>query len=1579
MSSNQSYTSGNIRQALALALQRKGIVLPAKQVIPARPLYSPTPASFAQQRLWIIDQMRHDNQYNMGAALRVRGKLIVGVMERAWQEIMNRHEGLRTSFQMVDGQVMQFISPQSAAQVGFVDLTETHDLERETQAVHLAREHAEVPFDLSAAPLVRASILKLATDDHILLLAMHHIISDGWSMGIMVREMTVLYDAFLRGLPSSLPPLPIQYADYAYWQRGWLQGEVLDRQLEYWTHQLKGLSPIELPKDYPRPKKQNYRGNRYRFLLPESVVEQLRAISQKHQATLFMTLTAAVHVLLFRYSGQHDVAIGTAIANRSRLETENLIGCFVNTLVIRGDAGGNPRCHDFLGHIRDVILDAHKHQDVPFEAVVEKLQPVREAGSMPLINVLLNWHNTPQTVLRFADLELSPFQTKNTAIKFDLILGIQEQAGALPCAFEYSTELYDEASISQLASHFCNLLRDIAADENKQLSALCLLGDAERGQLVNDWNATAVAVPECCVHTLFEEQAFVTPDAIALEFHGQSVTYMELDRRANQVANYLRELGVVPETRVGLLMERSLEMVVTLLGILKAGGAYVPLDPGYPAERLAWIAETSKLLVLIMDHKWQAIAPGGIRHAVCIDKEKSVFSGHSERNPGVTAHWRNLAYVMHTSGSTGVPKGVEVEHRSIVRLARGCNYVNVGSSETFLQFAPVAFDASTFEIWVCLLNGAKLVIHPPGTPSIQQLSQLVEESGTTVVWLTAGLFHQMVETEMPRLKGVRYLLAGGDILAVEHVRKASAACPDLRIINGYGPTENTTFSCCHPMGPEEMSELAERVPIGRPITNSVAYVLDTEMEPVPVGVTGELYVGGLGLARGYVADSPQTAARFVPNPFSNSAGERLYRTGDQVKWRHDGKLEFLGRRDQQVKIRGYRIELQEIESALLRLPDIDQAVVIARADEQGDKQLVAYVVAKQKEEGIDSVEWREALRRKLPGYMVPARYVQMNDFPLTANGKVNRNALPEWEPVGPMEGRTEAKTAVEEIVGGIFAELLKLKDIGLDENFFYLGGHSLLATQIVSRVRSAFAIELSMATIFESPTVRCFSQRVEQELREKSCLMPPPLLSQPRLEAEELSFAQQRLWFLNQWNPSSPFYNVNAGVRLHGELRVDALKRALTALFERHDALRTRFESVNGVPMQLIAADAELKLRQIDLTSLAEEEDREAQARRCLQEAAHLPYDLRRGSLVRALLLRMADQDHILLLGMHHIVSDGWSMNVLVRELTSMYEAYSQNMASPLPPLGIQYVDFARWQRAWLRGEVLDQQLAYWETQLKGTPQDLQLRTDFPHAIAHGFAGGREKREIAIETTSVVKALSRRAGATLFMTTLTVYMVLLRYHSKAKDLDDLIVGTNVANRNHLELEPLIGFFVNQLVLRLKMSGDPGFMELLARARKMVLDAFLYQEVPFEKVVEKLRPERKEKHSPFHQVLFTLVAKQDKPPVFSHIRIEEVPLATQTAKFDLTLSIIDRGETLIALLDYNAGLFKTSTIERMLRQYETLLGLVAGNPDIHLSELFRILRDADKEEQRKIAGAFKKSDLDRIRGMRSKTIAVKSTE
>lgn len=1074
--------SGNVAKVSDLSLKERRDLL-STLINDEKGSVETFPVSFAQQRLWFLSQLEPDNpSYNLPQILRLKGDLNVDALEQTINAIIARHESLRTTFREVDGEPVQIVSNVHKIKLGFADIKELPESEREDEARRLAVVEVQRPFDLNRDYPLRAVLVRLEDDDHWLLLTMHHIVSDGWSLGIFTRELSKIYEALATNHEISLSELSIQYPDFAEWQREWLQGEVLDEHLDYWLKSLAGAPALlKLPTDRPRPAQQSFRGANVVSKLSPQLSRSLIEFSQRQGVTLFMTTLAAFQTLLFRYTGQEDIVVGTPIAGRNREEIENLIGFFVNTLALRTNVSGNPTFRELLRRVKEVALGAYAHQDLPFEKLVEELNPERDVSHSPVFQVMFGMQNVPRDTTALNGLSITRVPLPSVTAKFDLTLFVNETATGLSCWLEYNTDLFEESTVSRMLRHFEHLLEAVVTDPDRPILRLPLLTEGERARLLTEQNATESDFPKQSIHDAFQKQVEKTPNSVAVVSEYGKLTYAELDRRANQLARHLQKSGVGPGDLVGLYIDRSPEMLVSLLGILKTGAAYLPLDPSYPQERLSLMLEDGKIKVLVTQERLQEKLPPHTAKTIFMDGDWQTIALESADRFDTAATTEDLAYVMYTSGSTGKPKAVAVTHQSVLRLVKQTNYARLGADEVFLQFAPLSFDASTFEIWGSLLNGGQLVLMPPGLASLAQLGEAIKHYGVTTLWLTAGLFQQMVETELANLRGLRQLLAGGDALPVPHVEQVARELKDCQLINGYGPTENTTFTCCYRVQQEE--RFAGSVPIGYPISNTQVYILDTELEPVPVGVVGELYTGGAGLAIGYLNDAALTAERFVPNPFSAVSGTRLYRTGDYARFKADGSIEFIGRIDHQVKLRGHRIELTEIEGALKQHAAVRDAVVVMRRSGHGNKHLTAYIIANSDlPESKMSGELKSLLKQSLPDYMVPSYFLFLEEFPLTPSGKIDRRALPV-----PPETRPELEEAhiaprddLEARLARIWERVLEVKSVGVRDNFFELGGHSLLAVRLVSEIEKELGQRLPLVSFFQGATIEYLAGLLRQ-------------------------------------------------------------------------------------------------------------------------------------------------------------------------------------------------------------------------------------------------------------------------------------------------------------------------------------------------------------------------------------------------------------------------------------------------------------------------------------------------------------------
>jgi amino acid adenylation domain-containing protein len=1405
---------------------------------------------------------------------------------------------------------------------------------------------------------------------------MHHIVSDGWSMGVLIRELSALYRAFSEGQDDPLPELGIQYADYAAWQRRWVTGDVLEAQTEYWRKTLAGAPELlTLPTDRPRPSQRDLAGGFKKLELDESLTQGLKDLSQRHETTLFMTLLSAWATLLGRLAGQDEVVIGTPVANRTRAEVEPLIGFFVNALALRVDMSGSPSLAEILQRVKAQTLAAQEHQDLPFEQVVEIVSPPRSLTHDPVFQVMFGWEVNEAVEIGLPGLTLAPVGAGAGAAKHDLSLYLSGEDDRIVGGMGYATALFDGGTIERYCGYLRNVLEAMVGDDQQAWRRAPLLSQSERNQLLVEWNATRADYPhDLCVHELFEAQAARAPHAIAVAHEDSQLSYGALNARANRLAHALRNLGVEPGARVAVLLERSIELALAELAILKCGAAYLPLDQDAPVERQAFMIEDSRASLMLSVEELEASESV---EAPRVNIDALRLEEQATQNVAIPVGSEMPAYVIYTSGSTGQPKGVVVPHRAIGRLALNNGYAAFEAGDRVAFTSNPAFDASTMEVWAPLLHGGCVVVIPRAVLlEPNSLEALLRRQEVDILHLVAGLLGAYAEPLAPIFPRLRYLLTGGDVVDPRAVAKILRNSPPQRLIHCYGPSESTTFATTHEVS--EVAEGAKSIPIGRPIGNTRTYLLDSHGQPAPIGAPGEIYVGGAGVAHGYLNRPELTAERFVADPFANESSTRMYKTGDLGRYLADGTIEFLGRNDFQVKIRGYRIELGEIEARLSRHPAIRDAVVLAREDSRGEKHLVAYyTVATEQGASLSGTAestgvaaprlsaevLRGYLSATLPEYMAPAAYVELEALPLTPNGKLDRRALPAPDMRGAEEsdGYLAPRTQIEEIVVGIFEEVLKLDRVGRRENFFELGGHSLLATQVISRVRKVLGVEIGVRSIFERATAEGLSQSIEEAMRAGEKAPAPPLVRIDRGQRDAqkvvrmpLSFAQQRLWFLDQLAPNSPLYNCPGAVRLGGRVDLDIWERVINEVVRRHEALRTRIEVKEGEPVQVIDTWEPRKLERTDLTSLPPEK-REEEARRIAREEAETGFDLSRGPMLRVKVLKLEEEEHLVLYTMHHIVSDEWSMGILIREVETLYRAYSMEGAgsageeSPLPELEIQYADFAVWQRAYLAGGVLENEIGYWREQLKDAAV-LELPADRARPAEPSYRGGCKMVRLGHPPLSEeLKTLSRREGTTLFMALMAGFKALLMRYSGQEDIS---VGTAIANRTRREVEGLIGFFVNTLVMRTDLSGNPSFRELVKREREVALGAYAHQEAPFEKLVEELNPERDLSRSPLFQVMMVLQNAGGETSNLKGVGPDCVRSEVETmdearaVQFDLTLTITDLGRELAGTLEYSRDLFEAETIERLINHYTNLLNEIARDSERPISEL-NLLSDQER--------------------------------
>ena len=1842
------------------------------ETIPPRAARAEYPMTPAQKRLWFLQQLDRDSAYySIPSAIRIAGALNVNAMEQAIQAVVNRHEVLRSYYvASLGGEPEQRIA-EVELRLQLVDLSGLAGQAAEAETRRLLMQIALTPFDLTQPPLLTAALLK-RPDDHVLMLNLHHIIADGWSVGILLQEIIAAYRAATHNQPAPFDEQRLQFADYAAWLSGRMTHENLDRQLDYWERVLTGM-PLHLEwiTDFPRPAVQSHRGRQIKFTLPKPVSDALRRISREHNTSLYQTLMAATQLFLYKYTQQKDFGIGAPVANRGRRELEDLVGFFVNTVVLRAIFDADITFDELIERVKGSLLAATENQDVPFERIVESLAPQRDLSRSPLFQVMFDLQRTPLRSASFDNLTIDLYDVDIQVAKFDMLFLLLDDGEQLQGTLEYNRELFRDSTAEQIVDYYQTLLAQIAVASQKRISQLKLITPEQERIVLEDWNATRTDYPrDKTLAQLFAASVAALPEKTAVTDANESVTYAQLNERANRLAHYLTSLGVAAGDFVAIYMERSAEMVAAMLAVIKIGACYVPIDLAYPAQRAAFMLQDTDARAVLTHSSLSANLPAGDYQLIALDERRTAVDAQSADNPPDVAEPMSAAYVIYTSGSTGLPKGVVVPQRAITRLVLNTNYVQITPEDIFAQISNAAFDAATFEIWGALLNGAKLVIFSKEVLlSSAHFIEKVRAQKISQMFVTTAYFNQLVKEFPGGLRSLKYLLFGGEMVDAAAVRSALAHHPPQHLLHVYGPTENTTFSTFYHV--QSVDEKAANVPIGAPIANSTCYVLDGDGAVCPPLVPGELFVGGDGLALGYHNRPELTAERFTDNPLPTRS-DRLYRTGDLVRRLPDGAIEFIARIDQQVKIRGFRVELGEIEFLLRQNPAVADVVVLARDNRVGDKQLVAYVVPKTGAHA-DGAALRQYLADKLPEYMIPAFFVEISAIPLNANGKVDKAALPDPAAAEQRADYVAPRTPFEKYLAELWQELLGLERVGVYDHFFEIGGNSLKAAVFANRLQNELQESVHVAALFKAPRIAEFAlyaaeyyrEVIEQRFGKGSAqkigdtrfvdtgdgnrltaddvgqfdriiaplapsprptnrknpravfVLSPPrsgstllrvmlagnqrLFSPPELDllsfntlqerrrafsaegleiwlqapiralmelknldaeaatqlmtdyetrnltvkefygemqallgdrllvdktptypfdreilrrAEEdfedalyihlvrhpyamiysfmeakldenffrhehpftrrqlaeliwivsnrnildffkhipaerqyrlhfenvlfdpegelrqlcaflgvdfqqemlepykgkkmtdgvnkstqmvgdfkfylhktinvdvaerwrqyhaedflsdvawelaerldypvekklaagtksekvtelkpqprdgdlpLSFAQERLWFLDQFEPGNPQYNVPFSAYLKGTLNVEWLERAINLIIARHETLRTTFEvTAEGRARQVIHPPKPMRLPVVSLQALPEAE-REHEAQKIADAEAAKQFDLRTGPLIRAQLIALTERHHVLVLVLHHIIADGWSTNVFIRELATAYEQLSHGQTPALPELPVQYVDYAVWQRRWLAGERMQQQLDYWKDKLSGLPELLELPTDRPRPPVVSHTGAEIIFRFSRELTQALKSLAHTHGATDFMLLMAGFQVLLARYAGQQDI---AVGTPIANRVRQEIEPLIGFFVNTLVMRGDLSANPSFVDLIAQLKKTAVEAYNHQDVPFEKLVDLLQPERNTGHTPLFQVMFAMQESALESLHVADLQLSVFQISSKTAKFDLSLSMVEREGQFRGQLEYNAELFNRSTIEHMVRHFEHLLTELAREP------------------------------------------------
>ncbi|MCK4260161.1 MAG: amino acid adenylation domain-containing protein, partial [Halanaerobiales bacterium] len=1364
--------------------------------------------SSAQKRLFALNQISPDStNYNILGFMYIEGNLNIERLERTFNELIKRYDSFRTSFEVVEGEVVQKIHQD----VDFKIIT-LHS--NEDNLEKLAQEFVQ-PFDLRKAPLLRVGLVNLP-DKYLLMFDLHHIIADGASLGILTNEFISLYQG------DQLPDIKIQYKDFAVWQNDLFQSENIKKQEEYWLEVFKGEIPVlNLTTDYPRPNEMNFEGARLNFELSKDLSEELNKLAVQNGATMYMTLLALYNILLSKYTAQEDILIGSPIAGRTHIDLDNIIGMFVNTLVMRNRPIGDKTFIEFLGDVKENTLLAFENQDYPFEMLVDKLN-LRSKNRNPLFDTMFVLQNAAKEV-EIDQLKFTPYTFENKVARFDLTLACAETKNGIVMNIEYRTQLFQRETIAKFKDHFINLIKQIVYQSDQKIRDIEIISQSEKEQILNSFNARKLDYPkDKYIYHLFEEQVERTPDNIALIYKDDQLTYEELNNRSNQLARLLREKGIGPDQIVGIMLDRSFEMIIGIMGILKAGGAYLPIDPVYPEDRIAHMLNDSQAKVLLTQNH---LIDGANRldyAGEIIDlNDEDNYIGDGSNLKNITRP-EDLAYIIYTSGSTGKPKGVMIEHKSIInRLSWMQSKYAIGDEDTILQKTPFTFDVSVWEFFWWFFNGSRIAILVPGGEKEPEtiVNAILKYNVTTMHFVPSMLnaFLEYVETKdvVDKLQSLSQVFASGEALTRQQVIKFNKYLNQTNkttLHNLYGPTEATvdvTYYDC------PIKEMIDTVPIGKPIDNISIYIVDNYNNPVAVGVPGELCIAGVGVARGYLNRPELTEEKFVQNPFES--GKRMYRTGDLARWLADGNIEYLGRIDNQVKIRGFRIELGEIENQLLKDERIKEAVVVDRIDEAGDKYLCAYIteVRGQKSEvGIDDKlaisDIRLSLAKELPDYMIPAHFVKLAELPKTTSGKVDRKALP--KPDGSIGVGTEyvaPTNEIEEKLVAIWSEVLRIEKIGINDNFFELGGHSLKAMTVVSKVFKELNVEISLGQIFKTPTIKGLAELIKSAEESIYSEIEPVDFA----EYYALSSAQKRLFLLNQIEDTNTSYNMPGAMLIEGDLDKERMESAFRDLIKRHEILRTSFELIQGEPVQRVQETVEFNLEYFT--------DADGQIEELMREFVK-PFDLSKAPLLRVGLIKVSDK-HVLIFDMHHIISDGSSMGILAGEVANLYEV------NELEELRIQYKDFSAWQNELFESEKINNQEEYWLDAFAGVVPVLNILTDYPRPVVMTYEGDKLNFEIGEELTAKLNSLAQEQGATMYMVLLAAYNILL---SKYSGQEDIIVGSPIAGRPHADLENMIGMFVNTLAMINYPVNDISFLEFLKNVKDNTLKAFENQDYQF---------------------------------------------------------------------------------------------------------------------------------------------------
>ncbi|WP_080497089.1 non-ribosomal peptide synthetase [Bacillus wiedmannii] len=1470
------------------------------------------PVSSAQKRLYILSQMEESNtNYNMSGAVLIEGELNRERFETTLQRLIQRHEGLRTSFDNKKGEIVQRVHDKADIKLG-ISQAEEHEIPE------LMKQFVR-PFDLSQAPLLRCQLVATAQNKHVLLFDMHHIISDGVSLSIFTQDFIDLYEG------KDLPELEIQYKDFSIWQNTIQESEVMKSQERYWLDTFAGDVPVlDLPIDEARPHVQSFEGDNFTFELDAEDSKALYELANGTGTTLYMVLLAAYHLLLSKYSGQQDIVIGSPIAGRHHADTMRTMGMFVNTLAMRNNALDELTFGQFLQNVKHNSLKAFENQDYPFELLVEKKVKTRDASRNPLFDIMFVLQNIETTSVQFGDLAFQTYEFDAQISKFDMTLSAREEKGRIYFTLEYCTKLFRSDTVERMATHFLYLLRKVPTNLNSKLAEISLMSANEIRQVLHGFNNTTSEYPrEKTLGELFDEQVEQHPDGTAVVFGENRLTYKELNDKANIIGEVLRKHGVGAQSIVAIMAERSLEMVIGILGIIKAGGAYLPIDPVYPQQRMQYMLEDSGCKMLLVSGD----PPAGIDFSgECLDislQHRNLWETKASQITTINKP-SDLAYIIYTSGSTGKPKGTMIEQLGVIRLVKDTNYVTFEAGDKILQTGSVVFDASTFEIWGALLNGLQLcLVNEDIILDAAKLHKAILDMGISMMWLTAPLFNQLSAVRPEMFETLKYLLVGGDVLSPVHINAVRNRCKDLTIINGYGPTENTTFTVCFPIN----KEYTNAIPIGKPISNTSVYILDKNHQPCPVGVPGELFIGGDGLARGYLNNPELTAEKFVDVPAELygelAIDQKLYRSGDRARWLSDGNIEFLGRIDNQVKIRGFRIEISEIETRIMKYAGVTSVVVVPKGDDH-NKYLCAYLTA---DTELNQEEMRKFLLMYLPNYMVPSYFIKLDRLPLKISGKIDVDELTEIE--GSIDIGYSYKgpsNDIEEKLIPMWEELLGITGIGVTHNFFELGGHSLKAAVLMAELHKEFEVEVPLRELFKGPTIEELATYIIHSGKQQYA----PIELQEESEYYIASAGQTRLYVLSQFEGIGTSYNIPAAFIVEGKLDLSKVDLALQQLVKRHELLRTSFDMVDGKVVQIVHEKAEFTLSHFEV----EEHNIDNAIKNFIQY-----FDLQKAPLLRVGIAKLDETRHLLLFDMHHIISDGTTMGILIDEFVQLYEGKG------LPPISVQYKDFSQWQYKLFEKEVLKQQERYWLDSFAGEIPVLNLPLDYLRPAVQSFEGKRLVFELDKVLTDKLNILARKTGTTLYMVLLASYNILLQKYTGQQDI---VVGSPIAGRSHADLKKMIGMFVNTLAMRNRPDDAKTFSSFLREVEENTIEAFENSDYQFEQLVEKLHINRDKERNPLFDTMFVLQNTDERRLELEGLRFESVKLDNQAVKFDITLNAEERGGGIQFLLEYRTKLFKDVTMERFASHFIYVLEQIVHNPDLKLAEI-ELLSVGEKEQ------------------------------